>query len=170
AGHIVPRSGPVVRMDTDPEALARPGCLMLYTSSCVERTHLVGLVVRDRPRRRRHGPPGLRSATLRRARMARDVLHDRHGARRLARTAQDWSARRGARHSGRRGEAYCADLMISRARSVPTSRLRLGVYSVGWRAGVAAPLLTYEPQHYDPKDDSQKCHTNDLDLNHHLLS
>jgi hypothetical protein len=43
---------------------------------------LARLVGWHRPHRGRHGAPGLRSTThpLRRARLARDVLHDRDGA------------------------------------------------------------------------------------------
>jgi hypothetical protein len=44
--------------------------------------HVVRFLGRHRPRHRRHGAPGLRppAHALRRARLARDVLHDRNGA------------------------------------------------------------------------------------------
>jgi len=65
-----------------------------------------GLLARHRRRRRRDAPPGLRPPVdaVRRPRLARDVLHDGHGALADQRNQHRvGSARPGTRRSGRRG-------------------------------------------------------------------
>jgi hypothetical protein len=59
---------------------------------------------------RSHGPPGLRPPThaIRRAKLARDFLHDRDGALADERRAPGGSGRRGTRRSGRRGKCWPA--------------------------------------------------------------